>query len=136
MKNPYSQYRKTQVENASREDLLIQLYEKAIGNIRQARELWDGEDGVRARELLMRALDIVYELDSTLDREQGGDVVEHLEALYDFLEREITQANLQGEFHRLGSVQEVLETLYQGWREAVRQHRYEQSSGATQDVAG
>ncbi|HKJ87376.1 MAG TPA: flagellar export chaperone FliS [Gammaproteobacteria bacterium] len=121
MKNPYAEYRKNLIENASREELLLKLYEAAVNNVKQARQNWaDGMETV-AREKLIRALDIVYELDNTLDREQGIEVVEHLEALYAYLEREMTEVNLNGEPERLEPVQEVLETLYQGWREAVEQ---------------
>lgn len=129
MKDPYAQYRKSQVENASREELLLKLYEAAIGSVKQAREKW-AEENARAREKLIRALEIVYELDSTLDREneEGKEFVEQMESLYEYLEQELTAVNLRGEVERLADVQEVLETLYQGWREAVEQVQAQSAS--------
>jgi flagellar protein FliS len=121
--NGYSRYQENTVGNARPEDLLLQMVEGAIRNLKGARTLWAEGDKVAARERLSRALALVMELDNTLDREaeDGRELVDNLEALYAYAERELIQANRSGEFERLGPVQEVLETLYQGWREAVSQ---------------
>jgi len=124
--NPYSSdslnaYRKTQVENAAPGELLLQLMEAAIRHAKQARVNGTAGETVPAREHALKTLDIVMELDNTLDRENGGEVVEDLEALYAFLEREIGDAQIKAEFERFADVEEILQNLYQGWKDAVAQ---------------
>jgi flagellar protein FliS len=114
-------YRRVQVEGASPEQLLLQLMEAAIRHARQVRVKGAENQVAAAREQALRVLDIVNELDNTLDREQGGDIVEELEALYSFLQREIVDASNKGEFERFGRVADILRNLYEGWKDAVKQ---------------
>ena len=114
-----SAYRRTQVEGASSDQILLQLVEAGVRHARQARILGEQQDLPRARENALRTLGIVSELDSSLDRETGGEIVEQLESLYAFLLREIGEANRQNEFHRFQDVEDILYTLYQGWKDAV-----------------
>lgn len=125
----YASYQNTKFQDASREVLLLEMVQGAIRNVKGARKAWtDGDQGA-ARERLSRALAIVLELDNTLDRDGGGQVVEQLESLYAYMERELMAANEDGEFERLDPVQEVLETLYRGWSEAADQYRQMRETG-------
>ena len=112
-------YRRTQVEAASPEQILLQLMEAAIRHAKQARAKGAAGEDALARENALRVLDIVNELDNTLDRQQGGEVAEELEAIYAFLQREISDANMKGEFERFADVATILYNLYQGWKDAV-----------------
>lgn len=114
-------YQQTQLNDARPEDILLRLMEGAIRNVRAVRSKWDDHHQGPAREHLLRAMDIVMELDSSLDRSREDDLVEQLDALYAFMIRELTEVNQTGEIDRLASVQDILETLYQGWREAAAQ---------------
>lgn len=114
-------YQQTQLNDARPEDILLRLMEGAIRNVRAARSKWDEQHQGPAREHLIRTMDIVMELDSSLDRNQEDELVGQLEALYAFIVRELTDVNSTGEVERLASVQDILETLYQGWREAAAQ---------------
>ena len=116
-----SAYRKTQIEGASPEQILLQLMEAAIRHAKQAKARGAESDAASAREHALRVLDIVNELDNTLDREQGAEIVDELEAIYAFLQREIMEANTNGEFDRFGKVADILYNLYQGWKDAVGQ---------------
>ena len=120
--NPYansSAYRKAQVEGASSDQLLLQLVEAGVRHARQARSLGEQGELVKARENALQTLKIVSELDSSLDRETGGEIVEQLESLYAYLIREIGDANRKQEFARFRDVEEILHTLYTGWKDAV-----------------
>jgi flagellar protein FliS len=114
-------YQQTQLNDARPEDILLRLMEGAIRNVRAAQSKWDEHHQGPAREHLIRTLDIVMELDSSLDRNREEELVEQLDALYAFMIRELTEVNQTGEIQRLASVQNILETLYQGWREAAGQ---------------
>ena len=114
-----SAYRRTQIESASPEQLLLQLMEAAVRHAKQAKaQSAEGEEA-KAREHTLRVLDIVNELDNTLDRDQGAELVDELEAIYAFLQREIGDLNLKGEFERMADVADILYNLYQGWKDAL-----------------
>jgi flagellar protein FliS len=114
-------YRKTQIEGASPEEILLQLMEAAVRHAKQAQARGAQGDAASAREHALRVLDIVNELDNTLDREQGAEIVDELEAIYAFLQREISDANIKGEFERFTGVADILRNLYEGWKDAVKQ---------------
>ena len=129
-------YQQTQLNDARPEDILLRLMEGAIRNVRAARNKWDEHHQGPAREHLIRTMDIVMELDSSLDRNREDELVDQLEALYAFMVRELTEVNQSGEIERLASVQDILETLYQGWRDAAAQMQASGSDhGATASAA-
>ena len=127
-------YRRTQVQTASPEQLLLQLMEAAVRHARQAKAQGDAGEVATAREHAVHLLDIVNELDGSLDWEQGGEVVEELDALYAFLQREISDANTKADFGRFADVEAILRDLYQGWKDAVAQLQ-EQAEDAAAPVA-
>ena len=71
--------------------------------------------------MIGRTLDIVFELRNTLDHNVGGELSVQLEQLYNFIADELTAANLDNDVKRLDNVLDVLNTLYQGWTEAVKE---------------
>ena len=117
--NTASAYRKAQLEGSSPEQILLYLMEAAIRHTKKARSHAEQEEFPRALEEATNALNIVTELDNTLDQENGGEIMDELEALYAFVSREIIQANKDREYYRLEGVEDVLQTLYQGWKDAV-----------------
>ena len=133
MNNPYAIYQTNAVTTLSQEDILLKLLEGAKLRVKQAIELNSEGEKIKAREKRQRALEIVTELDSTLDREnEAQDVVENLDALYGFMIREFNNATLQDSFERLQPIQEVLEDLYQGFQDAVREVKKNNGSMANQ----
>jgi flagellar secretion chaperone FliS len=114
-------YRTSQANTASREDLLILLYEGAIRFLE--RSIKENELGNLSEHkmYLRRGLAIVSELQSTLDFEKGGDLAMQLFDLYGFMMERLTQANIKQEAEHIRTVIENLETLLEGWREAVKQ---------------
>ena len=133
MNNPYAVYQSNAVTTLSQEDILLKLLEGAIVRIKQAIELNEQGDKINARGKRQRALEIVTELDSTLDRENGpAEVVENLDGLYAFMIKEFNNATLQDDFERLQPIQEVLEDLYQGFQDAAQEFKKENGSMAKQ----
>ena len=125
MNNPYAMYQSNAISALSQEDILLQLLEGAIVRIKQARQLSQEGDKAKAREKRTSALNIVTELDSTLDRKnEAQDVVENLEALYAFMISEINQSALEDDLEKLSPVQEVLQDLYQGFQVAVQEEKH------------
>jgi flagellar protein FliS len=119
MKNAYEKYKTTSVQSASREKLLLMLYEGAIRFIKQAILAIDRKDIAERGMNIGRAFDIVNELNNTLNHEAGGEIAKNLEQLYMFVTEQLTKSNATGQKAPLEEALKVLETLYSGWREAI-----------------
>jgi len=115
----YKKYKQTSIESAGREKLLLLLYEGAIRFTKRAIIACDKGETVARCENIGRAYDIILELMNTLDFKIGGEVAENLEQLYMFMTEELTRANITGNKDHLNNVLKILETLYEGWKEAV-----------------
>ncbi len=114
-------YKKTSVQTASKEQILLMLYQAAIKNCKKAMEAIDEKNIAKKGEYIGKMQDIVVELSNSLDFEVGGDVAKELASLYDYILYASTQANIKIEKSHLEGCLKVLNTLYEGWTEAVKQ---------------
>jgi flagellar protein FliS len=113
-------YKKTNVQTASKEQILLMLYQAAIKNCKKAMEAIEKKEIAKKGEYIGKLQDIVIELNNSLDHEIGGDVAKELSALYDFILFSSTQANIKIDAKPLEGCLNVLNTLYQGWSEAIK----------------
>ncbi len=119
MANPYSKYKTTSVLSASREQILLMLYEGAIKFTKLAVRAAEQNKIADRGQNIMRAFDIIVELNATLDHKVGGELAMQLEQLYMFMMDQYTKANLKGEIEPLLANIKILENLYDGWKQAV-----------------
>ena len=114
-------YQSTRATTASREDLLIMLYEGAIRFLEPSIAAKD-EGNLGDHKLhLGKGRAIIEEFQNTLDMEVGGDLAYQLFELYAFMLDHLTKANLHMEMAPIREVIDMLTVLLEGWREAVRQ---------------
>jgi flagellar protein FliS len=113
-------YKKTSVETASKEQILLMLYQAAIKNCKKAIEAIDQRNLAKKGEYIGKMQDIVVELSNSLDFEVGGDVAKELASLYDYLLYSSTQANIKIDKSQMEGCLRVLNTLYEGWTEAIK----------------
>jgi len=130
--NAYNQYRNTQILSASPEQILIMLYDGAIRFTRQAMLAIDDQDTKTMAEKISRVMAIVCEFNKTLDMEVGGALAEELDALYAFMIRELTKANLKKDKASLLVVEKILLDLREGFAGAIE---VTQNSSQAQAVA-
>lgn len=121
--NPYTSYKSSQIKNVPAEDLTLQLLEGARIRIKGARDKWRQGEHLRASELRSQARKIIDYLDETLDFKAGGNIAYDLDALYNFMSREIHHSVRDKDFERLAGVEEILGTLYQGFVDAAREYK-------------
>ncbi len=126
MKAAYQKYKNTSVQSASREKLLLMLYEGAIRFIKKAIIAIEQKDIAERGLNIGKAYDIFMELNNTLDHKSGGEIAVNLEQLYMYITDQLTQANIKGDVKPLQSVLKITETLYQGWVEAVESLKKEE----------
>ena len=113
-------YKKTSVGTASKEQILLMLYQAAIKNCKKAIEAIEQKQIAKKGEYIGKLQDIVIELNNSLDHEVGGDISKELASLYDYMLHSTTQANLKIDKAPLESVLKILNTLYDGWTEAIK----------------
>jgi len=113
-------YKKTSVETASKEQILLMLYQAAIKNCKKGIEAIEQNNIPKKGEYIGKLQDIVVELSNSLDHEVGGDVAKELASLYDYLLYASTQANIKIDKTQLEGCLKVLITLYDGWSEAIK----------------
>ncbi|MFN7685625.1 MAG: flagellar export chaperone FliS [Oligoflexia bacterium] len=116
-----NQYKQTAIKTANRGQILIMLYETAVKNVKKASECLDRNDIAGKGQAIVKAHDIINELNNTLDFEVGGQIAKDLERLYFFMTDQLIKANIENKKEPLQQVQKLLETLLEGWRGAVDQ---------------
>jgi flagellar protein FliS len=126
MKNAYQKYKQTSVQSASKEKILLMLYEGCIRFMKQALQCLDKKDIAGRGMNIGRAFDIVNELNNTLNHEVGGDIAMNLEQLYMFVNDQLTKANAKGDRKALEDGIKIMETLYDGWVQAVEKLKKEE----------
>lgn len=123
--NPFAKYQQNAASTADRGDLLILSYEAILRWLGRADQAIDAGQLVEAHEALMAAQDLITNLSMSLDYERGGQIAQNLGALYDFLKRELIQANVQKDKAMINSIRELVAPLLDAWRMAVVQARKE-----------
>jgi flagellar protein FliS len=121
MKNAFQKYKNTSIQSASREKLLLMMYEGAIKFVKLAIAAIEKKDIAERGMNIGRAFDIILELNNTLDHKIGGEVASQLEQLYMFMTDQLTKANITGDAQHLKTVLRLLETLHDAWKQAVEQ---------------
>ncbi len=116
----YGAYKKTAVSTASKEQILLMLYQAAIKNCKKAIEAIEAKQIAQKGEYIGKLQDIVIELNNSLDFEVGGDIAKELSSLYDYMLFASTQANIKIDAEPLHGCLNVLNTLYEGWSEAIK----------------
>lgn len=114
-------YRQTAVTTASKEQVLIMLYEAAIKHLKRASECCQKNDLSGKGTAVGKAHDIINELSNSLDFQIGGDVAKNLERLYTFMVEQIVQGNMNNDPEKFDQARKMLETLLDGWKGAVAQ---------------
>jgi len=129
MMNAYmSQYQNNQVLTATPEQILIMLYDGAIRFSHQAIQAINAGDKQTQNTKIGRAMAIVCELSNTLDHKIGGEIAADLDALYGFMIKEFTRANIEGDPQALETVVNLLSELREAWVEAAKIYAQERRS--------
>ncbi|MBV5318098.1 MAG: flagellar export chaperone FliS [Desulfobulbaceae bacterium] len=124
--NPYSKYQQNQVLSASPEQILLMLFDGAIRFTRQAMLALEEDNIAGFGHGISKSMAIIAEFSNSLDHAIGGEIAENLDALYNFMIRELTQANLHKDIEKLRVVDKLLVDLRSTWGEAIMINKQEQ----------
>jgi len=116
-----SRYQQNDVFSMSPARRVVFLYGQALAGLRQAgRHLERGEIESRSR-CLTRAREILGELLTTLDFEQGGDIARNLAGLYAWFMSETVEIDFKPDPARLERMTLMVAELHAAWDQAAQQ---------------
>ncbi len=125
-----NQYQQKHISTASPEQILLMLYDGAIRFTRRAISGIEENKPELKASGVTKAMAIIAEFSNSLDHKIGGQIAEDLDALYDFMMRELTSANLKNDIEKLKNVEKLLMELRQTWGEAVVLNKQEMNASS------
>jgi len=131
-------YLEASIETASKEDLMVKIFDAIVLFTRKAIERMKAEPSdIQGRHNLLRtAQRACGAAIDAIDFELGGELAQSNCALYKFWYRELVQANMEGDVTRAEGVLPQMLTIRNAWAEAVRRYKVEFASPEPrQDVA-
>ena len=112
-------YLATQVSTSSQGDLLLMLYDTAIKHLHQAVEKMQAKDFAGKGVLISKAINIISELQESLNKERGGDISKNLFQLYFYCNTRLLTANLKMKPEMVEEVIGILSGLRQAFAQIM-----------------
>ena len=120
MSSPALQYQQLDiaslVDTASPHQLVEMLFDGACKRLRRAALCAERDQHEMRSGQLNEAVSIIEGLKASLDLEQGGDLAENLDALYDYMQRRLLAANTANDQGAILEVLDLMETVQEGWQ--------------------
>ncbi len=132
------QYLKTSIATASREDLILKIFDVLILSATQALEKLhtDRQDIEGIHKVLLRAQRALALLMGSLDMQIGGDVARNLFRVYEFWHHELVMANMQKDAVRVERILPNFREYRDMWAQAIAQFKAAQREHAGQAAEG
>jgi len=117
-------YRTIATQTASPGQLVLMLYEGAIRFLERALAGFEHTDPLDFNQTInnniLRARDIINELNSSLDLDQGGELAFTLRRLYDFMNRQLLRSNARKAPEGIHDTLRLLNALRDAWSQMLR----------------
>lgn len=117
LSNPYNQYKQTQISTATQGRLIVMLYEGAIKFLKIAQENMTPKKYEIVNTNIQKAQDIISELMTSLNMDQGGDIAKNLLSLYVYFKKRLLEANMKKDAAILDEVIVLLTQLCDAWEQ-------------------
>lgn len=123
--NPYARqasvYKEIGVKTASPGKLIVMLYEGATSNMEKAMALIEQNGKIAAKNIesygnyLQKVMDIISELQASLNLDQGGEIAKNLLSLYIYFNRQILEATSDHKKEKIEFVHKMMSDLHDSW---------------------
>ncbi|MEN8189428.1 MAG: flagellar export chaperone FliS [Thermodesulfobacteriota bacterium] len=123
--NGYNQYQNNQIATASREQILLMLYDGAIRFCKQAKLAISNDAMADKGKYIGKAMAIISEFSNSLDHQVGGEIAANLDALYNYMLKELSDGNVNNNPDRIDTVCTMLCELRATWAEAIEINNYD-----------
>lgn len=130
---PVGIYRKTDVMTANKETILLMMYSGAIRFLKRAIAACEAKRIEEKNTYISKTQEIITELRSTLNFEAGGEIAKQLEGLYGYITQRLTQGNTDNNIELLREVLSILNTLNDGWDQAITAVRKERGQRTNEE---
>ena len=118
-------YLETSIATASKEDLIVKIFDVLIIATQQAHEklISERHDIEGIHKQLLRAQRACCLLMGSLDMDIGGELAKNLFRVYEFWHHELVMANMQKDVKRLDMLLPFFKDYRQTWQQAVTQFK-------------
>lgn len=116
--NAYSAYRNNTVLTSSPQELTLMLYNGAIKFCMQGKQAIKEKNIQEAHRLIMRAQDIIKELQITLDHKYP--IAEELDRMYDFILYQLMEANMAKNPEHLDIAADFIREIRNTWVQVTK----------------
>jgi flagellar protein FliS len=127
-----SSYQQSRVLGSSQDQIVVLLYEQLLLHLRRARLQMERRELEAKAESFEKAIDIVFELLSSLDMEAGGELASRLSALYGYFITEIGSIGRTLDLERHDRLIALVSSLHESWQRAENELR---AGGSTAEGA-
>jgi len=109
-------YQQTSILTADPLKLILMCYNRAIGNLKQARNAYSAQNYEEKGKALQKALNIIDELNASLDMEKGGQIAANLRGIYHYLSHALINADLKKDMQTFDDAIQMLEEIQSAWK--------------------
>jgi len=103
------------IDVADPHHLIQMLMDGALERINSAKYHMVQENTAKKGEDISKAISIIDGLITSLDMEKGGEIAENLLSLYDYMQRQLVEANLSNKMDNLDEVATLMNEIRAGW---------------------
>jgi flagellar protein FliS len=96
--------------------LVIMCYEGAISSLKLARDSYAAKEYEAKGKALQKALDIIHELNASLDMQKGGEIAANLRSLYHYITQALIEGDLKRDLNIFEKAIRMLEELESAWK--------------------
>ncbi|GIO86573.1 flagellar protein FliS [Paenibacillus faecis] len=117
MPNAYKSYQKNKYETASPHRLTLMLYNGAVQFAGRAQKAIVDESLEDTNKYIQKVQDIIYELMTSLNESEGGELAHNLKNIYVYLIDRLVQANIKKNADYVEEVIRHLKELQSAWEQ-------------------
>jgi flagellar protein FliS len=137
--NPWKSYRQVATQTASPGQLILMLFDGALSSMERALAGFEQPDSGRRNQTihnnLRRAVDIIRQLNYSLNLEVGGELATTLRRLYQYFDSRLMESNLKKRREGIDEVIGHLSGIRDAWAAMLEQQGRElNSSSATSET--
>ncbi|MBE6083129.1 MULTISPECIES: flagellar export chaperone FliS [Tissierellales] len=114
-----NQYKQNSILTAAPEELTLMLFDGAIKFVNLGKIHIENGEIEKANSAILRAQDIIVELDSSLDMKY--EISKNLDEIYKFILNRLIAANLKKDIAPLDESLELLNEIRDTWKELTRE---------------
>ena len=106
-------------EAAKPEELVALLFTRLLETLAKARHFIAVKNFAKKTDNLNFAIDILNVLEESLDYDQGGELAENLQGLYQYSAKKLLDANVSNDTAMVDEVMSLMSEIQEGWKSVL-----------------